>query len=123
MGVWSPDMDDWTKVEAEEEEKGTPAGDLLYRTAAIVNGARNRTHGDKERSFKGIAKAWERIFGWEVRASDVARAMVALKEQRLRHGEFSAETLREHVEDLVGYWAIYYELRAAEMGEEDAQAA
>lgn len=101
-----------------EEREGTPAGDLLQRTADIVNGARNRTHGDKERSFAGIAKGWQRTFGWQVKGSDVARAMIVLKEQRLRHGEQTAETLREHVEDICGYWAIYYELRRAEM--EDA---
>jgi hypothetical protein len=40
--------------------------------------------------------------------------MVCLKEQRAIYGEQSPETMREHVEDLIGYWAIYLELKAVE---------
>jgi hypothetical protein len=92
----------------------TPAGQTLRRVADIVDGPRNRTHGHKEQSFTGIAKAWTRLFPeHSFSASDVALAMVALKEQRARYGEQSPEALREHVEDLIGYWAIYLELKAA----------
>ena len=96
------------------EQEETEAGAILRQVANIVDGARNRTHGNKERSFAGIAKAWSRLFGHTFAPSDVALAMVALKEQRMRHGEQSADALREHVEDILGYWAIYYELRRLE---------
>jgi hypothetical protein len=100
------------------EPVGTRAGQHLRHVADIVDGARNRTHGQKERSFTGIAKAWNRCFEEKLvtpfTASDVARAMVCLKEQRAIYGEQSPETMREHVEDLIGYWAIYLELKAVE---------
>lgn len=94
--------------------QGTLAGQLLRHAADIVDGNRNQKHGNKERSFLGIAKAWKRIFGWDCKGSDVARAMIALKEQRMVYGDQSPEVQKEHVEDILGYWAIYYELRRAE---------
>ena len=95
-------------------EGTTPAGQTLRRVADIVDGARNRTHGHKERSFTGIAKAWTRILGDRLseplKASDVAHLMVALKEQRIVYGDQSPAAVKEHAEDILGYWAIYLEL-------------
>ena len=106
-------IDDRGHITGFSEAQGTSAGKLLHHVAGLVDGPRNVLHGDKVASFRAIAKAWARIFGWPVSGSQVAQAMVALKEQRLRHGSQDPKDQRQHVEDILGYWAIYMELREA----------
>jgi hypothetical protein len=92
----------------------TRAGAILRDAATIVDGARNQTHGDKERSFAAIARLWDaylvsRPAGREgvVDGADVSAMMVLLKFARSLHGEHVAD----HGIDAAGYAAIWAELR------------
>lgn len=95
----------------------TAAGDILREAAGIVDGARNQTHGDKERSFKAIALLWDAYLASKGRpldtpiitAADVAAMMVLLKFARSEHGQH----VRDHGVDAAGYSAIWAELREA----------
>ena len=96
--------------------EGTRAGALLREAAAIVDGARNATHGDKERSFQAIAEMWTAYLRAKPRnpaiefhltADDVAALMVLLKFARSLHGQHIAD----HAVDAAGYAAIWGELR------------
>lgn len=92
----------------------TRAGALLLEAARIVEGPRNATHGDKERSFKAIAALWTAYLnakphqGCEpITAADVAAMMVLLKFARSEHGKH----VDDHGVDAAGYAAIWGELR------------
>lgn len=96
--------------------KGTRAGAVLREAASIVDGARNQTHGHKERSFIAIAAMWDahlasRPAGREgaITASDVAAMMQALKIKRSEWGEH----VPDHGIDNCGYGALWAELREA----------
>lgn len=93
----------------------TIAGDLLREAAEIVDGARNQTHGDKERSFCLIADWWTRYLASRglgaqegLSAADVAQMMVLMKMCRGLQGE----PIRDHYIDMAGYAAIAGELTA-----------
>lgn len=104
----------------------TPAGQLLRDAANIVDGARNNTHGDKERSSQTIARFWttylsatqREAFGDDnyspayvhITPSDVAQMMVLLKIARSVHGE----QVRDHYVDEAGYAAVAGELAEVE---------
>jgi hypothetical protein len=89
---------------------GTYAARLLRDAADIVEGARNRTHGDKERSFQSIADLWNAYRATRSRlpitAADVAVMMVLLKVARTAHGI----PIPDHFTDMAGYAAIAGEL-------------
>jgi len=94
----------------------TEAGQILREAADIVDGARNTSHGDKERSFIAIAAVWttylaNRKAGVQspIRAQDVCRMMAMLKHMRAEWGEPS----RDHFLDAAGYCAIDGELTMA----------
>ena len=91
----------------------TPAGEMLRKAADIVEGDRNRTHGDKERSFVAIASLWTTFLAARkdptspISAADVCAMMVLLKFARSEHGSH----VRDHGIDAAGYSAIWGELR------------
>lgn len=88
------------------------AASILRDAAVIVEGARNATHGDKERSFSVIADLWNayldgrREEGGIITGFDVAQMMVLLKIARSIQGE----PVRDHFLDAAGYAAIAGEL-------------
>ena len=88
---------------------------ILEEAQRIINGARNQTHGAKERSFTEIAELWETYLGSgkeypvSITAEDVAWMMVLMKIARRNHGE----PIRDHYVDAVGYIAIAHELSGA----------
>jgi hypothetical protein len=91
----------------------TVAGDILREAAAIVDGPRNLTHGNKERSFALIADLWTDYLGSRglgaqeaISAADVALMMVLLKLAR----SLSGTPVRDHFADMAGYAAIAGEL-------------
>lgn len=96
----------------------TRAGKLLREAAEIVDGARNVTHGDKERSFQAIAKLWDAYLSSRkqpdnaLTAADVAAMMVMLKFARSEHGQH----IHDHGIDAAGYAAIWGELREGAQG-------
>lgn len=93
----------------------TRAGAILREAATIVDGARNVTHGDKERSFAAIASLWtaflaaRRVPGAAISPADASAMMVLLKFSRSEHGQHIAD----HGIDATGYAAIWGELREA----------
>lgn len=107
----SPDTLVWQTLGA-----GTRAGQLLRTAAGIVDGVRNVTHGDKERSFQAIAVVWNahldsRPLGRAVpiTAADVVAMMVLMKFKRSEQGQH----IEDHGVDAAGYAAIWGELREA----------
>ncbi len=88
------------------------SADILTEAASIVEGARNTSHGSKERSFVAIAAMWtayleaRRDSGGAIRPHDVAQMMVLLKQQRAEWGT----PVRDHFVDQCGYAAIAGEL-------------
>lgn len=90
----------------------TKAGDMLREAADAVDGDRNSTHGDKERSFHAIAQDWTAYLATRkdpagpIRPRDVAHMMNRLKQQRAEWGT----AVRDHFVDAAGYAAIAGEL-------------
>lgn len=87
------------------------AGVFLRIATEIVEGSRNATHGDKERSFEAIAGLWASYLSKnnpniQISPVDVAWMMVLLKIVRSQHGTFIAD----HAIDAAGYSAIAGEL-------------
>lgn len=100
------------------ETANTRAGALLREAARIVDGPRNATHGDKERSFRAIASLWSCYLSEQpdmmggvitLTSADVAAMMVLLKFARSTHGQH----VEDHGVDAAGYAAIWGELREA----------
>ena len=92
---------------------GTVAHSILTEAAGIVQGARNATHGDKERSFGVIAGLWNAYLDGRkapgpITGQDVAACMVLLKLARSVQGTAA----RDHFVDAAGYAAIAGELSA-----------
>lgn len=89
----------------------TVTGELLLKGATIADGARNTTHGDKERSFNGIADFWNTYlfhkYNWGgLTAEDVAWMMVLMKMARRLYGE----AIEDHALDASVYSAMTWEL-------------
>jgi hypothetical protein len=98
-----------------ETASGSFAHSVLAEAAGIVQGARNATHGDKERSFQAIADLWNaymtnRKTGGVITPRDVAAFMVLLKLGRSIQGT----AVRDHFVDAAGYAAIAGELADSE---------
>lgn len=93
---------------------GHVASEILREAAGIVEGARNTTHGDKERSFALIGELWATYLRGRhgitppVEAFDVAQMMVLLKIARSIQGK----PVRDHFVDAAGYAGIAGELVA-----------
>lgn len=92
-------------------KSGSGASSILKEATSIVVGARNSTHGDKERSFQVIANLWNAYLeGRKVQGPitpfDVAQFMVLLKIGRSIQGTM----VRDHAVDACGYSAIAGEL-------------
>ncbi len=90
---------------------GSVAGSILSEAAGIVGGARNTTHGDKERSFQVIADLWNAYIDGRktpgpITPFDVAQFMVLLKIGRSIQGQ----PVRDHFVDAAGYSGIAGEL-------------
>lgn len=91
----------------------TRAGQLLRTAASIVDGPRNVTHGEKERSFAALAALWDAYLrnrrepDAPVSGADVCAMMVLMKFARSEHGQH----IEDHGVDAAGYAAIWGELR------------
>lgn len=92
----------------------TDAVDILTRAAKIVGGARNVTHGTKERSFQVIADLWNAYIqglpSVVLSPRDVAQLMVLMKVGR----SLAGDPIEDHFLDAAGYAAIAGELAATE---------
>jgi hypothetical protein len=92
------------------------AGDILTTAAGIVEGSRQQTHGQKERSFNTIASFWNtylRARGIStcrlLEGFDVAQMMALLKMARSIEGD---ATHVDHFLDGAAYVALAGELSA-----------
>lgn len=98
------------------------AAEILHEAARIVAGARNQTHGEKERSFAVVADLWSVYLNARkaprapISARDVAQMMVLMKVARSAQGE----PVPDHFLDQAGYSAIAGELATAEVREVSA---
>lgn len=91
------------------------AYDILREAESIVEGTRNETHGQKERSFQMIGELWSiylnsRADPYCVSARDVSMMMVLMKIARSVQGT----PVRDHFLDCCGYAAIAGELAELE---------
>ena len=98
---------------SEQAPSGALAAGLLREAADIVEGARNATHGEKERSFAAIASLWNAYLDNRrggprhgVSPHDVAVLMALMKIGRSEQGQ----AIRDHYVDAAGYLAIAGEL-------------
>lgn len=90
------------------------AGEILTEAAKIVEGSRQQTHGDKERSFETIASFWNVYLSRRgirtarlIEAADVANMMALLKMARAIEGD---NTHVDHFLDCAAYAALAGEL-------------
>lgn len=89
---------------------------ILQEADAIINGVRESTHGQKERSFNLIAEFWNVYLDGRknpsapISAVDVCLMMDLMKLSRFLQGT----PARDHFVDKAGYTAIAYELSALE---------
>jgi hypothetical protein len=92
----------------------TVAGSILAEAKSAVTGARNATHGARERSFAVIAALWSSYLAGRagvtgaatIKPIDVSNMMVLLKIARSIQGT----PIRDHYVDMAGYAAISGEL-------------
>lgn len=83
-------------------DKYKPARTVLTDAAAIVNGDREKTHGEPGKNLEAIASMWRPIFGTRVTPEQVCLAMIALKVARA----VNSPSHRDHWTDIVGYVAL-----------------
>lgn len=87
------------------------AASILTEAATIVDGARQQTHGDRERSFGTAAQLWSAYTGHPLSPHDVAVMMALLKVARAKCGDVTA---RDHHVDGSAYLALAGELAGVE---------
>lgn len=74
---------------------------VLGNASDLINGDREREHGQPRHNFRRIAKMWSGYLEQEISASDVCVMMVLLKAARLRH-KLSDDSFI----DMAGYAAL-----------------
>ena len=73
------------------------ASEIAQKAASLVDGDREKTHGDKRVNFENIAAYWNAFLGMtdrgfvELSGADVAKMMALLKLARMESGEFNAD--------------------------------
>ena len=107
---------------AKPSGRTSAAADMLAAAAKLVNGERDRTHGDKTTNHTNIATLWdayianklgEAYSGRVIGPLDVALMMALLKIARTQAGAPNAD---DYV-DGAGYLACAFEIAAHEVGE------
>lgn len=76
----------------------------LEEAQELVHGARGDAYGHPADDFERTAGMWRALFGWDVKASDVALAMVCVKLSRLQQSPMK----RDSVVDIAGYAEAYW---------------
>ena len=92
------------------------AVEFLSEAIRIVDGERQKTHGDKIKNHLNIAQLWSWYLKREVTAYDVAMLMVLLKVARTKTGRYNNDDLV----DACGYASIAAEI-AADNSEDNLQ--
>ncbi|MDA1338298.1 MAG: DUF6378 domain-containing protein [bacterium] len=81
--------------------------EILQQAEKLVNGDRDKTHGDKLENHKNISLLWSAYLETTITPKDVAILMVLLKLARTKAGQFNID---DYV-DACGYSAIAGELK------------
>ena len=84
------------------------SAEFLSEAIRIVDGDRQKTHGDKIINHGNIAKLWSWYTKKEITSYDVAMMMLLLKIARTKTGRFNNDDLV----DACGYAAIAAEIAA-----------
>ena len=107
----------------EEKKMATTRKELLDKACSIVNGARDKSYGSPEDSFKCIGQMWNAYLGRrlmkKLSSSDVAAMMALLKIARISSGIYSEDSWI----DLAGYAACGGECASYEQEDKDDGAA
>jgi hypothetical protein len=85
------------------------ASDILREAAAIVDGARGQTHGDRHQTFEMCAQFWSTYLGVPLTKADVCYMMALHKAARNKCGQ----PIRDHALDGAGYFALGGEMDGA----------
>lgn len=80
--------------------------EILDKAAELINGERAKDYGPARKNHEDIAAGWSIIFGTQVNATQVARAMAWLKICRLS----KTETHLDSYIDAVAYMALAGEM-------------
>jgi hypothetical protein len=80
-------------------------GDFLDEAKRLVNGARNKAHGDPLENHQRIAGIWSVILGVEISAYQASLMMVGLKLARASYAPID-----DTFTDMCGYSAISGEI-------------
>lgn len=93
------------------------ASDIAKKASELVNGERDRQHGDKVKNFDNIAKLWNAYLdvaskrtGRPIDARDVGNMMALMKVARQFSGEFNVDDFV----DAVGYLSCAGEIASLE---------
>ena len=78
--------------------------DLLNDVEKVLK-ERNEDYGEARTTFVAVASLWSSILGFEIKASDVAMCLAALKFCREQ-----VNPKKDNVVDLIGYLSLYYDL-------------
>ena len=84
----------------------SPAASILAKAADLVDGDRDKQHGNRHECHAAIAALWSAFLAVNIEAEDVALMMALLKIARTQHGEPDPDNYI----DGVGYIALAGEL-------------
>jgi hypothetical protein len=84
----------------------SPASKLLAKASALIDGERDKKHGDRLECHKQIARLWTAYLGVQIMPVEAAMMMALLKIARTRTGAYNEDCFV----DLCGYGAIAGEL-------------
>lgn len=79
---------------------------VLREADAIINGARRKSYGNADESFRKVAAMWSAIVGEEITARQVCLCMIALKVCRESH-----RPSRDNAVDICGYAGLLEQLQ------------
>jgi hypothetical protein len=84
----------------------SPAAITLAKAITLIDGDRDKSHGDRHENFGMIAALWSTYLGHEVKPHQVAWCMVLMKAARESNGTHSLD----NAVDAAGYSALAGEL-------------
>jgi len=87
----------------------SPAAVSLAKAINLIDGERDKQHGDRKENFGMIAKLWTVYVGRQIKPKDVAWMMVLLKVARESNGSHNLD----NAIDAAGYAALAGELAEA----------
>ena len=88
----------------------TPAANMLFEAAMLIDGDRNDQHGDRHKNFANIAMAWTAYLGVAIRPDQVALMMGIMKGARTKSGSYNPDDYT----DAAAYFALAGELAEPE---------